>query len=418
MSLQTKAIFAGIVAGVIVGVLAPGFSSHLLPLETVFLRLIKAIVGPLVFATIVVGIAGSGDPRQTGRIGLKAILYFEAVATLALVIGLVVANVSHPGRGISLSAAASPAAAIPQERISIIDSLVAHSVPQSFAEALANGEILQIVVFSCFFGIALATVGARAKPMLGVIEALAQVMFRFTGYVMWYAPIGVFGAMAVAIGAHGVGILGPLLKLNLAVLLALALFVVVVLGGIAVLAQLPIRPLFEAIREPFLLAFSASNSEVALPRALENMEAMGVPRSIVGFVIPAGYSFNMDGSTLYMAFAMIFLAQTAGVHLSLGRQLVIMATLMLTSKGVAGVARSLYPILLAMAANFGLPLEGVALLLGVDHFMNMGRACTNVAGNCVAAAVVARWEGVRWIQGKVVVPEEIPVAVVTASTAD
>jgi proton glutamate symport protein len=393
----THYILLAMVLGIVVGAIWPALGVKLQPLETIFLRLIKVIVGPLIFSTIVVGIAGQRDLRSMGRIGLKAAVYFEVVTTIALFLGVGIANLLQPGRGISLGSGPASASltvsAQPPANQSWVETMIEHIVPQSFAEALARGEVLQVVVFSVIFGIAVAGAGARGRPVLVFTEGLAQVMFRFTDYVMWFAPLGVFGALAAGIGGHGLRLLLPLLRCNLTFYAALLLFVFGVLIPVLLLARFPLRRFTRAVQEPALLAFSSASSEAALPSAIENMERAGVPPEIAGFVIPAGYSFNTDGSTLYLAFATLFVAQAGGVHLTIGRQLLIVATLMLTSKGVAGVARGVYPILAAAAASFGLPLEGVALLLAVDQFMDMGRTTINVLGNCTAAAVVARWEG-------------------------
>ena len=384
-------IAVGLLAGVGVGLAFPGFSSHLQPLATVFLRLIRMVVGPLVFATLVVGIAGQGTLRQVGRIGIKAFVYFELVTTAALLLGVAAVNLAQPGRGLHLS---GPAASLPPGPAQgLLDSLLLHLVPQSFFEALAQGEILQVVVFSVLFGMAASQAGARARPMVAFCESLAQIMFRLTEFVMWVAPVGVFGAVGYSLATHGVAVLLPLLRLVVTFYATLFVFVVVVLGGVALLVRLPLRRFYHAVREPVLIAFSTASSEAALPKALENMEALGVSRRVVGFVLPTGYSFNLDGTTLYLALAALFTAQVGGLHLSLGRQLVVVLTLMVTSKGVAGVARAAIVVLLATATSLGLPLEAVAMLLGIDQILDMGRTAVNVLGNCLAAVVVARWEG-------------------------
>ena len=384
-------IAVGLLAGVGVGLAFPGFSSHLQPLATVFLRLIRMVVGPLVFATLVVGIAGQGTLRQVGRIGIKAFVYFELVTTAALLLGVAAVNLAQPGRGLHLS---GPAASLPPGPAQgLLDSLLLHLVPQSFFEALAQGEILQIVVFSVLFSMAASQAGARARPMVAFCESLAQIMFRLTEFVMWVAPVGVFGAVGYSLATHGVAVLLPLLRLVVTFYATLFVFVVVVLGGVALLVRLPLRRFYHAVREPVLIAFSTASSEAALPKALENMEALGVSRRVVGFVLPTGYSFNLDGTTLYLALAALFTAQVGGLHLSLGRQLVVVLTLMVTSKGVAGVARAAIVVLLATATSLGLPLEAVAMLLGIDQILDMGRTAVNVLGNCLAAVVVARWEG-------------------------
>jgi proton glutamate symport protein len=389
-------IFAGMVAGVALGLLAPGFAGTVAVslVGTAFLRLIRSIVAPLIFGTLVAGIAGAGSVRAMGRIGLKALVYFEAVTTLALLIGLAVVNVVKPGEGVHLSRSAAEIA-MPAAK-SDLGTVMEHTFPASVVDAMARGEVLQIVVFSFLFGAACASIGAKAKPVVEFCGSLAEVMFRYTNYVMYFAPIGVAAAMAYAVGSKGAAVLWSLGQLILTLYGALVVFVVGVLGSVLLIARIPVRRFVAAVREPFLIAFSTATSEAALPRALENMEAFGVPRHIVAFVIPAGYSFNLDGSTLYLSLAALFVAQAAGVHLSLSQQLLMLLTLMLTSKGVAGVPRAALVILSGTLATFGLPLEGVAVLLGVDTLMDMVRTSVNVLGNCLASAVVARWEGVQF----------------------
>lgn len=387
-------IFAGMVAGVALGLAAPGFAGSVAVslVGTAFLRLIRSIVAPLIFGTLVAGIAGAGSVRAMGRIGLKALVYFEVVTTLALFIGLAAVNIVRPGEGVHLTRSAAEMA-LPAVR-SDASTIVEHTVPASIVDAMARGEVLQIVVFAFLFGAACASIGAKAKPVVEFCGALAEVMFRYTNYVMYAAPLGVAAAMAYAVGSKGAGVLWSLGKLILTLYGALVVFVVCVLGTVLSIARIPVRRFVAAVREPFLIAFSTATSEAALPRALENMEAFGVPRHIVAFVVPAGYSFNLDGSTLYLSLAALFVAQAAGVHLSLPQQLLMLLTLMLTSKGVAGVPRAALVILSGTLASFGLPLEGVAVLLGVDTLMDMVRTSVNVLGNCLASAVVARWEGV------------------------
>jgi proton glutamate symport protein len=383
-------IFAGMVAGVALGLAAPGFAGSVAValVGTAFLRLIRSIVAPLIFGTLVAGIAGAGSVRAMGRIGLKALVYFEVVTTLALLIGLAAVNMVRPGEGVHLTGTAVPAAR-PD-----LSTVVEHTFPASIADAMARGEVLQIVVFAFLFGAACASIGAKAKPLVEFCGALGEVMFRYTNYVMYFAPVGVAAAMAYAVGSKGPALLWNLGKLILTLYGALVVFVVGVLGAVLLVARIPVRRFVAAVREPFLIAFSTSTSEAALPRALENMEAFGVPRHIVALVIPAGYSFNLDGSTLYLSLAALFVAQAAGVHMALSQQLLMLLTLMLTSKGVAGVPRAALVILSGTLATFGLPLEGVAVLLGVDTLMDMVRTSVNVLGNCLASAVVARWEGV------------------------
>ena len=387
----TTWIFIGMAAGVVLGIAVPNFAKALAPVSNIFLSLIRSIIAPLLFSTLVVGIAGGGDIKQMGRIGGKAILYFEMVTTVALFLGLAAVNLVRPGEGVTLQRTAAEAA-VKQNQTSL-SSIVEHIFPTSIVDSLARNDALQIVVFAFLFGAACAAIGAKAQPVVTFFSSLAEVMFRYTKYVMYLAPLGVSAAIAVTVGSKGAAVLFGLGKLILTMYLTLALFILLVLGAIAVLAGVPIGAFYRAVREPFLIAFSTASSEAALPLALENMEQFGVPKHIVGFVIPTGYSFNLDGTTLYLSLASVFVAQAAGVNLSLGQQLIMMLTLMLTSKGVAGVPRAALVILAGTLTTFNLPMEGVAVLLGVDALMDMARTSTNVLGNCLASAVVARWEG-------------------------
>jgi len=391
----TTQIFIGLLLGIAVGYLWPQFGVAVKPLADVFLRMIKMIIAPLLFSTLVVGIAGTGDMKAMGRIGLKAIVYFEVATTIALFLGLLLVNVFKPGAGLTLPIGAdtSAAAAMVQNQQHAWDILL-HMFPTSVVDAMARGDILQVVIFSLFFGIALAAIGAKGQPVLDVLDSTAQAMFKFTGYVMAFAPIGVFAAIAATVGGKGLGILFTLGKLVALMYVGLAIFALIVLGAVSSLIRVPFLTFVKAIREPFLIAFTTASSEAALPKALEVMERFGVPKNIVGFVLPTGYSFNLDGSTLYLSLASVFVAQLAGVQMSIGQQLVMMLTLMLTSKGVAGVPRAALVVLAATLSQFGLPLEGAAILLGIDQIMDMGRTAVNVMGNCIATAVVARWEGV------------------------
>jgi len=381
-------------AGIAIGIAAPGVAVQLSPISNIFLRLIRSIIAPLIFGILVYGIAGSGDVKQMGRIGLKAILYFEAVTTVALFLGLAAVNLVRPGAGVNLAQTAAEAA-VPQA-LPTIGSVLEHVFPVSVIDAMARGDVLQIVVFSFLFGASCVAIGAKARPVVSFCESLAEVMFRYTNYVMYLAPFGVGAAIAVTVASKGSGVLFGLGKLILTMYAAQIIFVTLVLGSIVMLARIPLGAFYQAVREPFLIAFSTSSSEAALPRALENMQQFGVPKHIVAFVLPTGYSFNLDGSTLYLSLASVFVAQAAGVDLSLGQQLLMMLTLMLTSKGVAGVPRAALVILAGTLSSFHLPMEGVAVLLGIDAVMDMARTSVNVLGNCLASAVVARWEGVRF----------------------
>ena len=385
-------ILIALVAGIVFGAEFPGPAKELGLLGTIFLRLIKSIIAPLLFATLVVGIAGTGSIKTMGRIGGKAIQYFEIVTTLALVIGLGAANLVQPGAGVALTPGANPGIAAAG---ATLQTTLEHTFPTSIIDAMARGEVLQIVVFSFLFGTACAAIPAKSRPVVDFCQALSDVMFRYTNYVMLFAPLGVFGAMAATIGDKGLGVLLNLGKLVLTLYATQIFFIVVVLGTVTAIARIPLRRFIRWVREPFLIAYSTASSEAALPLALENMQAFGVPKHIAAFVLPTGYSFNLDGSTLYLSLASMFVAQAAGVHLSLGTQITMMLTLMLTSKGVAAVPRASLVILAGTLATFNLPLEGVALLLGVDALMDMARTSVNLLGNCLATAVVARWEGVE-----------------------
>jgi proton glutamate symport protein len=390
----TTQIFIGLFLGILLGHFLPDIGAGIKPIADAFLRMIKMIIAPLLFSTLVIGIAGRGDLKAMGRIGLKAIIWFEVATTVALILGLVAVNVFKPGAGVTVAAGdTSDLAKLATNQQGAWDIFL-HLFPTSVFDAMAKGDILQIVVFATFFGIALAAVGSHGKPVYDFMESTAQVMFRFTGYVMKFAPLGVFAAIAFTVGSKGLGILVTLGKLVLVMYGSLTLFVLLVVGGAAWIIRVPFFTFVKAIREPFLIAFTTASSEAALPKALEVMERFGAPKNIVSFVLPTGYSFNLDGTTLYLSLASIFVAQLAGVELSVGTQVVMMLTLMLTSKGVAGVPRAALVVLTATLTSFGLPLEGAAILLGIDQVMDMGRTAVNVMGNCIATAVVARWEGV------------------------
>jgi len=394
----TTQILIGLVLGGVLGWISPDWGNKVFFLRDIFLNLIKSIIAPLVFSTLVVGIAGGGDLKKVGRMGVKALLYFEVVTTIALFIGLAVVNIIRPGSGVSLAAnAADVGQQLGQAHPKTLVETLVHIFPASIVDAMVRGDVLQIVAFSVLFAMAVSAMGAKGQPILNFCESLSQVMFKFTGYVMMFAPIGVGAAMAHTVGTKGLGVLFNLAKLIGSLYLALLIFVVVVLGAVAIIARIPIKQFLKAVREPFVIAFATTSSESALPKAMEAMERLGVPPRIVGFVMPTGYSFNLDGTTLYLAMASVFVAQAAetvtGQHMGLGQQLVMMLTLMLTSKGVAAVPRAALVILLATLHTFNLPIEGVAIIFGIDELMDMGRTSVNVLGNCMATAVVARWEG-------------------------
>jgi len=405
----TQWILAGMIVGVVLGWLFPAFAVSLGPISTVFLRMIKSIIVPLIFGTLVVGIAGHGDDmKRVGRLALKSIVYFEIVTTLALVIGLLAVNIVKPGAGVALTApeaGAAGGAATPASNPVTFSSVLEHIVPQSFFEAAAQNEMLQIVFWSVVFAIGLSRVRGPSKDtMLRFCEALAEVMFKFTGIVMKFAPIGVAAALAFTVGHGGLKVLQSLGLVVLTLYAALVVFGLAVLLPVARIARVPLGAFTSAVKEPALIAFSTASSEAALPKAMEQMEAIGVPRRIVAFVMPTGYSFNLDGSTLYLAVASVFAAQAGGVAMSLGQQLLMMLTLMLTSKGVAGVPRAALVILTGTVASFHLPVEAAALLLGVDVLMDMARTTVNLIGNCLATVVMARWEG-EYVGGGAAQPE-------------
>ncbi len=389
----TSWIFIALIAGILLGAFFPHFSTALAPISTIFLRLVKSIVGPLLFGTLVAGIASAGELKIMGRIAVKAFIYFELATTVALAIGLIVVNLMQPGAGLRLPGE-SGAALPPLAKSASLSQILEHAVPQNIFESLAQNDVLQMVVFFFLFGAACSAIGAKAQPVVNFANAVAEIMFRYTKYVMYLAPFGVGAAIAVTVGSKGIGVLISLGKLVGALYVSEILFVILGLGGALTIARVPVGRFFRAARQPFLIAFSTASSEAALPLALENMTLFGVPKHIVGFVLPTGYSFNLDGSALYLSLASIFVAQAAGVHMPIGTQITMLLTLMLTSKGVAAVPRASLVILAGTLGTFHLPLEGVTLILGVDALMDMCRTSVNLLGNCAATAVVARWEGV------------------------
>jgi proton glutamate symport protein len=390
----TQWILIAMAVGVLLGALVPDTAVKLKPLSTIFLRMIKSIIVPIIFGTLVVGIAGHGDDmKRVGRLAFKSILYFEVVTTLALFIGLGAANLVQPGRGVKLSGDVTQGQQL-ASNTPTGTGFLEHVVPTSFFEAATKNEVLQVVFWSIIFAVALSQVRGKPKEIvLAGCEGLAEVMFKFTGIVMRYAPIGIGAAMAVTVGHSGLSVLINLGKLILTLYGALVVLMVFVLLPVAIIFKVPIKRFVNAVKAPALIAFSTTSSEAALPSAMQAMEKIGVPRRIVAFVMPTGYSFNLDGSTLYLAIAAMFAAQAAGIHLSIGQQLIMMLTLMLTSKGVAAVPRASLVILAGTLQQFGLPLEAVAIILGVDELMDMARTTVNLVGNCLATVVMARWEG-------------------------
>jgi proton glutamate symport protein len=393
----TPWILVSMVLGAELGYDFPHFSLHLRILSQIFLQMVRVIIAPLIFATLVSGIAGHANLKQVGRMGLKSIIYFEIITTIALFLGLAAINLSKAGVGVALPATATAGGVAQTAHLTgnlTASDFILHIFPENIAKSVAENQVLQVVVFSIIFGIALAMVrGEKRKPVLAFTESLTEVMFQFTNIVMLLAPAGIAGAIAYTVAGTGFGVLYNLGKLVATAYIAIAVFVLVALVPSAWIARLPVGRFARAVAEAATIAFSTASSEAALPRAMESMEAFGVPRKIVAFVIPLGYSFNLTGTTLYLAMGTIFVAQAAGWQLSISQQLTMMLVLMLISKGAAGVPRAVIVLLLAASDQFGLPKDPILILLGVDQFMDMGRTALNVVGNCLASGVVARWEG-------------------------
>lgn len=389
----THWILLSMVVGILWGHYFPVSATNLKVVSQMFLNLIKGILVPLILSTLVVGIAGHrGDLGSVGRLGVKAMLYFEAVTTLALVVGLLTVNGMRPGDGIQLKSAPAPTESVP-EKVTLT-SILGHLVPQSFFEAAAKNDVLQVVVFAMLFGAALTQVEEKSREILvHFFEAVAEVMFKFTGMVMNFAPLGIGAAMAFTVGKSGLGTLGNLALLIVTLYLALGIFCLFVLLPLAYLVGVPVNRFLSLLKEPIIVAFTTASSDAAMPLAIQRLLTLGVPRRIVSFVMPLGYSFNLDGSTLYLAVASVFVAQAAHKELSVGQQVAILLTLMLTSKGMAGIPRASQVVLTGTLVNFDLPLEGVLLIVGVDAIMDMGRSAVNLIGNCLATVVMARWEG-------------------------
>ncbi len=392
------ALILGIIAGCIINNVDPNHANILKPIADGFLRMIKMIIAPLLFATLVVGIAGHGDAKGLGKLGLKTIVYFEIVTTIALAIGLFAGNLLQPGCGIDIQATTEQLTQLETmknvQHGGILAGLIEHMIPTSIVKAMAEGEILQLVFFAVFFAIALGKIGKKGEPILNFLRSLADIMFKFTEYVMNFAPLGVFAAIAHTIGHNGPSVLMGYGKLILTLYGSLIIFVVFVLLVACMIVKIPFMALLNAIKEPATIAFSTASSEAALPKAMEIMENFGVPKNIVGFVMPTGYTFNLDGSTLYLSLAALFVTQMAGIELGLSQQIMIMLALMLTSKGIAAIPRVSLVVLTATLASFNLPVAGIAVLLGIDQILDMGRTTVNLIGNCVATTVVARWENV------------------------
>ena len=391
----THWIIIAMIAGALTGYLFPEFSVNLRVLSNIFLRLIKTIIVPILFSTLVVGIAGhSDDIKSIGRLALKSIFYFEIVTTIALFLGLGAVHLTQPGVGVNIHVPVGQTVETLKQTPRTFTEILEHMIPKSFFDAAANNEVLQVVVFAILFSIALTQVkGKPRETIVNFCEGLMEVMFKFTNIVMKFAPFGIGAAMAYTVGHNGIGILWNLGQLVGTLYGALIVMILFVFFPILKIIRVPIKHFWRAIKEPFFIAFSTTSSDAALPKALENMVKFGVPRRIVSFVLPTGYSFNLDGSTLYLAIASIFVAQAAGVQLSFGIQLAMMLSLMLTTKGIAAVPRASIVILIGTLSSFGLPLEAVVIILGVDEFMDMARTSTNLMGNCLASVAMARWEG-------------------------
>ena len=392
----TTWIIVGLFFGLALAIVAPEWVGILKPFQTLFLHGVKAAIAPLIFATIVVGIASAGSFKQLGLMGIRTFIYFEVITSFALVVGLLVVNIVKPGVGIKLSGATTAAVAMPKviSRLSF-EGFLEHLIPINIVDAISSGNVLQVVVYSTIFALAVLAIGEKGRPIVSFCEALSETMFKFVSYIMYLAPLGVAAALATSVAEHGWGVIFPLLKLVVTLYFALFLFVVAVLWPVCKIFKIPVKEFVQNVKGPVFWAFATTSSESAYPMALDSLERIGVPRRISSFVLPMGYSFNLDGSTLYLSLASIFIAQVANIDLSISQQLLIMFTLMLTSKGVAAVPRASIVVLSGTLATFGLPLEGLALILGVDAFMDMGRSAANLLGNCLATAVIARTEGLE-----------------------
>lgn len=394
----TRYILISLILGIVVGLLFPDFAVKLSPLAMMFLNMVKMIIAPLLFATLVIGIAGHGDIKSLGKIGFKTLIYFELVTIAALLIGLGIGHFTQPGAGLSQVGEVSStymdavtAMSHGAHHASLRD-LVINIFPSSIIKSMADGNLLQIVVFCLFFALAICAVGQKAKPILDVLNSLSEIMFKFTEYVMYFAPVGVFAAIASTIGSSGIGILKNYVKIVFSLYFALFVFIVFILVLVCKIVKIPMSGLIRTLKDPALLAFSTASSEAALPKAMEQMEKFGVPKNIVGFVMPTGYTFNLDGSTLYLSMAVLFATQLVGIDLSFQQQLIIMFALMFTSKGVAGVPRAGLVVLAGTLSSLNYPLIGVAILLGIDQILDMGRTTVNLIGNCIATIFIARWE--------------------------
>lgn len=391
IGLSTQILIA-LVLGVVFGYIFPHYGVALKPIGDMFIRMIKMIVVPLIFSSLIMGIAGTGDFKKLGRLGIKALIWFEAATTVALFVGLLVVNVFQPGVGVAATVSdASAATAAAKKTVDMVQTVV-KIIPTNIVDGAARGDMLQIVFFSTFFGISAAAMGPKGEPVVKLCTSIAEIMFKFTGYVMKCAPVGVFALIAFTVGKFGLGMLIPLAKLIGSLYFALVLFLFLVFLAASLITKVNFWHVLRAIKEPMMIAFSTAASEAALPIAMEKLEKFGVPKHIVTFVLPTGYTFNLDGSTLYSCLAVVFIAQVYGVPFDLSQQVLMLITLMLSTKGIAAVPGASLIVIAGTAAAFGLPVEGIAIILGVDRILDMARTCCNVIGNCVATVVVARWE--------------------------
>ncbi|GBG55469.1 proton glutamate symport protein [Sporomusaceae bacterium FL31] len=391
MGISTQ-IFIALILGIVFGYVFPNYGVALKPVGDMFIRMIKMIVVPLVFSSLIMGIAGTGDFKKLGRLGAKSIIWFEIATTLALFVGLAVVNILQPGVGVNVVATDASAVTTAAKKSVDMMQMIVNIIPTNVVDAASRGDMLQIILFSTFFGVAAAAMGPVGKPVVDLSKSVAEIMFKVTWYVMKLAPIGVFALIAFTVGKFGLGMLIPLAKLIGSLYFALILFIALLLTGASIVFRVNFFHLFRAIKEPVMIAFSTAASEAALPIAMEKLEKFGVPKHIVTFVLPTGYTFNLDGSTLYSALAVVFIAQVYGIPFDLSQQLIMVLTLMLSTKGIAAVPGASLIVIAGTAAAFGLPVEGIAIILGVDRILDMARTACNVVGNCVAAVVVARWE--------------------------
>ena len=411
----TQQILLGLVIGCLLGWLVPDFAISLKPISLLFLQLIKMIVGPLLLTTLVAGVAGAGG-KMVGRLGAKAIVWFLLATSVALFLGMAVANLVQPGVGVALPADASAVDKLSKAKTFF--DFVLEAFPVSIFDALAHNNVLQIVVFSVLLGLAVSAAGAKAAPLKQLAEAGAEAMFKMVGFVMRFAPFGVGAAIATTLGSSGMSVLIPLVKCVLALYAALIVFFLLLFTAMKIVTRVHLPTFLRAIREPAIIAFTTSSSEAALPRAMQVLEQLGIPRRVVGFVVPTGYAFNLDGSTLYLSLAFLFVAQAAGKHMELGAQISAMFILLLSSKGVAGVPRAAIVVLAAALPGFDLPERGAALLLGIDALMDMGRTCVNVVGNCVATVVVAAWDKAIPADAPILGPRAVPMLATSLPTID